>query len=70
MCMRREWLTLYQSKCACVCVYTLPCGADNENFFVLFCFGSGSTVLITGYFVSSNFIQITRHLCVHFKHIG
>lgn len=68
MCMRREWLTLYQS--VWLCVYTLPCGADIEIYMCFFRFGSGSTVLNTGYFVSSNFIQMTRHLHVHFKCIG
>lgn len=34
MCMRREWLTLYQS--VWLCVYTLPCGADIEIYIYFF----------------------------------
>lgn len=38
LCMRRVTDTVPEE----LCVYTLPCGADNEIYF----FGSGSTVLI------------------------
>lgn len=54
-----------------LCVYNLPCGADNDFFYFIF-FGSGSTVLTTDILSPDSHLKTVllkckhQHLCITF----